>query len=179
MKILRTIGLVLLLIMVLIGVGGMFLPNYQKIERTTLIKASPEQLFPYVNQLTTFQRWSPWAKIDPEAEYTFSGPEAGVGNKMEWRSSNKNVGVGTQEIIESEAPLRVRTKLILTTKGEPSYAELQLSPNGEQTEVRWTFEASLEKTIDRYFGLFLEDWVGAAYEQGLSNLKTLAEKEQT
>ena len=41
--------------------------------RVTTIQASPEQVFAQVNDFHRWEAWSPWAKLDPQMETTYSG----------------------------------------------------------------------------------------------------------
>ena len=50
--------------------------------RATVIAAPPATVFTLVNSYKRFNEWSPWAEMDPNAAYTHSGPETGVGAKL-------------------------------------------------------------------------------------------------
>ena len=56
---LRLIAGLLLLVAVLAGVSFV-LPREVTVERSTLVAASPEVVFPHVNSLKAMQGWSPW-----------------------------------------------------------------------------------------------------------------------
>lgn len=167
------IGLVVL-IAVLCGVA-FFLPQNVHVERSIVVAAPPEAVFPYVNSFARFNEWSPWAKLDPNAKYTFEGPAEGVGAKMTW-TGNGDVGTGVQTILESEAPTRVKSSLEFGDGG-PATASFLLAPEGEGTKITWTLDTDLGMNpVARWFGLFLDGMIGADYEKGLSNLKAVAEK---
>ncbi|MCG8435225.1 MAG: SRPBCC family protein [Gammaproteobacteria bacterium] len=155
---------------------GLFLPSTAHVERSTTINASPETIFNIVNDFSEFNRWSPWAERDPDTEYVFEGPASGVGAKMSWRSDNPDVGKGSQEIIESEPFTLVRVQLDFDDFGRPvSFYRLDANEDGG-TLVTWGFDQDYGlNLIFRYIGLMVDDWVGADYESGLANLKTLVE----
>jgi hypothetical protein len=173
-KFIKYVALALLGLMVLFGFVGLFLPSAQQVVRQITIAAPAAKIFPYTNDFHKFIVWSPWAKLDPDTQYTFSGPSMGVGAKMQWASEHEYVGYGSQEILESQPNTFVKSKLDFGF-GEPAIASLTLSESGEQTTVVWVFDTYMGNTISRYFGLMLDQWVGTSYEQGLSNLKILVE----
>ena len=57
------IGIVALL--VLFFVVGFLLPRDVRVERSVDIDASPQAVFTMVNDFQQFNRWQPWAQIDP------------------------------------------------------------------------------------------------------------------
>ena len=174
MKILKYLVLFLVFFIIAAGLGGLMLPDTRHIERQINIEASAEDIFPYLNNLQQFNKWSPWAKIDPQTRYIFDGPEAGVGAKMSWTSPDKTVGKGSQEIVESEMNSSVKT-LLKFGKNDLSMATFKLTESSASTTVVWSFDINLSNTISRYFGLMMESWVGHSYEQGLTELKAVIE----
>lgn len=55
----RFVLIILVLVLVLIGIGYL-LPDEAHVERDVRIDATPETVFPYVNNLRRFKEWSPW-----------------------------------------------------------------------------------------------------------------------
>lgn len=160
---------------VLVGIGLM-LPAERHLERSVVVDASPSELFQYANDFRQFNRWSPWASIDPEGtSYEFSGPPAGLGSQMRWSSEHRNVGSGTQKITQSEPFDKVQSELRFDGFEKPAYATFTFEPTAGGTRVTWSFDAEMDGLVGRYMGLMIEKWVGADYERGLSNLKQLVE----
>ena len=176
MKILKVLLGTLVLIAAVVVVVGFFLPSEQYVERSTVVDAEPDEVFGLLNDFRQFNRWSPWAAIDPETEYEYSGPPTGTGARMAWRSEHPNVGNGSQEIVASEPTSLVRTKLMFEGFDTPSYAAFKLEPADGGTRVTWAFEANLDTFMGRYLGLMMEKWVGADYERGLERLEELLER---
>jgi len=176
MKLIKYLAILLFLMIVVVGLGGLFLPDTRHVEREITIDAPAEDIFPYLNDLHKFQIWFPWAGIDPATQYTYSGAAAGVGAKLDWLSTNKTVGSGSLEIKESVVNSSVIALLELG-KNDPALSSLTLKSTGQQTTVLWAFDINLSSTISRYFGLTTEDWVGYGYEKGLKDLKALVEKQ--
>lgn len=175
MKILKiSLFVVLVLVAVLIAVGAA-LPDSSHVERSVVIDVPPEQVFKLANTIKKFNQWSPWYPIDPDTEYTFSGPDEGVGASMAWHSDNKQVGSGRQTITQSQPNELIKVELDFGTMGIAD-ASYQLTAEGAGTHFVWAFDVEHGGSlINRYFGLMMDKWVGADYETGLAKLKQVAE----
>jgi carbon monoxide dehydrogenase subunit G len=168
------LGLFILLLLV-----GVMLPDSVRIERQIQIKASPEHIFPSLNNLQSFHQWSPWSEITHN-QYTFSGPAAGVGSRMAWRTQAAEKNQGDMEIILSEPNQQVQSKLDFGGKGG-GITSFILSPGQsfEHTQLLWRFDADFGWDLyGRYIGLLLDKMIGSSYEQGLKNLKQRIESER-
>lgn len=166
---------VLFILLILLAVIGLLLPSSTAVERSIVINAAPAKVFPHLNGMQAFHAWSPWAAIDPQTVYEFSGPENGVGSRMSWYSGNQQVGQGSQEITDSEPHRRVVTSMEFGDKGN-GIATFVLEPEGSATRVRWQFSTEFGWDLfSRYVGLLLDSMIGAQYDKGLNDLKTLIE----
>lgn len=177
MKILKKVLLVLVILVGLILVIGLLAPREVKMERSTTIDASPSSVYEEISSLKKSNKWSPWFKIDPEGTtYNFSGPDQGVGNKMEWSSEHPDVGSGSQEIVEAVDSKKIRTELYFGGFDEPAYADFILTEDGTGTNVSWTFEGDMGgNPVNKIFGLMMDSFLGPVYEEGLANLKSRVE----
>lgn len=166
---------VLFLLLILLAVVGMLLPSTRDVERSIVIDAPPARVFPHINGMRAFHEWSPWAAIDPQTTYEFSGPEQGVGSRMSWYSGDQRVGQGSQEITESQPHRRVVTSLVFGDKGS-GVATFMLEPQDGSTLVRWQFSTEFGWDLfGRYVGLLLDSMIGAQYDKGLKDLKATVE----
>ena len=175
MKFVKRLLLVCLGVVVVLAGVGLVLPQKVKVERAVAIDAPAHKIYPLINDFQQFNKWSPWAQKDPNAQYRFEGPGSGVGAKMYWTSDHPQVGSGNQEIIESEPDAFVKTRLDFGAQGE-AQAYFRLTPEADQTTLIWGFTADFgTNLVGRYMGLMFDSWIGADYEEGLSNLKALVE----
>ncbi|MEM9618201.1 MAG: SRPBCC family protein [Pseudomonadota bacterium] len=167
------------LVVVIVGLGFV-LPDNVHLEREATINASQEEIYALVSDFEQWDRWSPWAKLDPDAEYSLSG--SGVGQRMEWKSDHPEVGNGAQEITAMDPPNSVTTFLDFGDMGQAD-ATFTLTPTGDgATKVVWGFDTNMRKGVpthmqpmSTYMGFFMEKFLGPAYEEGLANLKREAE----
>ena len=175
MSTLKKIVLALVGLVVLLAGIGLLLPRQVHVERSIVIDAPRATVFALVDGFKQFNKWSPWAGLDPNAKYTVEGPEFGVRAKQSWVGNPKTVGSGSQEIIEAEPLTRVKSRLEFGDN-PPATAEFALAPEGSGTHVTWSFDSDMgPRPIGRYFGLMMDRWIGPDYERGLAGLKTLAE----
>ena len=166
------LGLVALLVVVFVG-GAFLLPREVTVARSIQVDAAPDAVFEHVNSLQATEKWSPWIARDPDMQISYSGPEAGVGAKSEWVSESE--GNGSQEITASDPGKRVETALDFGDMGTAKAAFI-LSGSEAATDVTWTMVADMgNNPVGRWMGLMMDGMVGADYEAGLSNLKTLVE----
>jgi hypothetical protein len=175
MRILKRLLYVVVGLLVLLLVVGLFLPTTAHVERSINTVASPDTVYEIVSGFKRFNEWSPWYDLDPQAKYTYSGPETGVGAKLAWASEQSGVGSGSQEIVAVEPGRSVTTKLDFGPQGQAT-SKLDIEPEGSGSRVTWSFDTSFEGDfLGRYFGLLFDKWIGADYEKGLARLKELAE----
>lgn len=175
MRLLKRLLVTLVVLIAILAAASFLLPRNVTVARTTTIEAPADQVFAHLNSLQAQAAWSPWLNIDPDMVQTYSGPDAGVGNRLDWTSDHPNVGNGSQEIIEMTENESVTTALDFGAQGTAN-AALLLAASGDTTEVTWTLETDMgNNPIGRYMGLMMDGMVGGDYETGLANLKTLVE----
>jgi hypothetical protein len=106
----KTILIVVVILIAAILVYAATMPDDFRVQRMTSIKASPEKIFALINDLHRWNSWSPWEKMDPAMQRTFSGATAGKGAVYAWQGNSK-VGEGRMEIADASPPSRVMIKL--------------------------------------------------------------------
>jgi len=178
---LKKVGIVFLLLIAVFVVTGYLLPRQVHIERSITVERPATMMFEILNGYRHFNEWSPWAKRDPKALFTISGPETGVGARMSWVGDPQLVGSGWQQIVASKPFEQINIKLDFDAQGVADTGYMLLA-QGDETTITWFFDSDLTEGVNfldsflaRYFGLLFDRWVGGDYEQGLANLKAYAE----
>ena len=175
MKWITRIVLIVVALAAVLALAGLLLPRTVSVERTTTINAPRPAVFALVNGFTSFNAWSPWFALDPQAKYSYAGPASGVGAKMSWVGDPGSMGSGSQEILESHPYDRVVTSVDFGLKGT-SKLVFTLDQAGQGTHVTWRMDTDLGMNpLTRYVGIMLDRMVGGDFERGLANLKKLAE----
>jgi hypothetical protein len=171
-----TIGLLVALIAGMLAYAAMQ-PNTFRVKRSLRIVATPERLYPLINDLHAFNRWNPYLKKDPALKGSFAGASSGPGAIYHWEG-NREVGKGSMEITGGVPNQLVTVRLVMLEPfaGENT-VEFSLEPQGSATEVTWAMHGPTA-FIPKLMGLFfdMDRMIGSDFETGLAQLKTLAEQ---
>ena len=147
-------------------------PTPYTVERSTVVAAPADQIFPLLVDFHEWPRWSPWEDIDPDMQRTYGGAESGVGATYAW-SGNRKAGAGSMEITDQTTPtgLGLRLSFLKPFKAENRIV-FDLRPEGDGTRVTWrlTGDATGVTKVFARFGMF-DRWVGKDFEKGLARLR--------
>ena len=174
---LKTIAIVIVVLIGAVLAYAATRPDELRVERTLAIKAPPERIFAYVNDLKAWAAWSPYEKKDPAMARTFGSVTTGKGAVYEW-NGNSNVGQGRMEITESTPSSKIAIKLDFIKPFEGhNVATFNFEPKGETTQVSWTMTGP-SAYITKLMGVFfnMDKMIGDDFAIGLANLKAQAEK---
>jgi carbon monoxide dehydrogenase subunit G len=177
MKTITVIGIAAVVLLAALLVYAGTKPDVFRVQRVANIKAPPEKIFPFINDLHRFGAWSPYEKKDPAMKRSFSGPESGKGAVYEW-DGDKNVGKGRMEISDTSPPSKVTIRLDFLRPFEAhNMVEFTLAAKGDYTDVTWAMQGPtpyLAKIMHVFFDM--DSMVGKDFEAGLANLKSITEK---
>ena len=174
----KIVGAIVALIVVFLVVVAMQ-PSEYAVSRTTTVAAPASSVFPLVNELKSWEKWSPWEKVDPAMKRSFEGPASGVGAAYGW-VGNSDVGEGKMTITESKPSELVRLRLEFY-KPMPGESDVQISfkPEGSGTAVTWAMSGKnnfVSKAICMFMNM--DKMVGGQFEKGLADLKSAAESKK-
>jgi hypothetical protein len=144
-----------------------------RVERSTVIDAPPDAIFPHIDDFHAWAAWSPYEKMDANLGKTFSGPARGTGAAYAW--VGRKAGSGRMEITSSSPPSKVVIKLEFTKPFTAhNTAEFTLEPQGSGTKVTWAMHGP-NTLMSKVMGLFfsMDRLVGPQFEEGLASLKAL------
>ena len=162
-------------IIVILTIIGFMSPRYAEMSRSIEIDASPENIFPRLNSMREFVKWSPWTEKDPNARHEYEGPDSGIGSKYTWEGDKKTVGSGIMEIIESVENKRVNSTLQFNGRSNAE-AGWTINTEGDTTTVTWDFKGDMgSNPAGRLMGRMMDKFLGPQYEEGLQNLKKQCE----
>ncbi|WP_374009036.1 SRPBCC family protein [Leifsonia sp. LS-T14] len=141
------------------------------VERTTQIRATPDQLLPHISRLPEWTQWSPWEDLDPDLTRDYTGEPGAIGSTYAW-SGNRKAGSGSMRVTAVDADgVGIHLEF---TRPFRSTNELRfvLEPEGDATRVTWRMETP-RKLYTRFVNL--DKLVGSDFEKGLRKLKQVAE----
>lgn len=153
-------------------------PATYRVERSTRIAAPPEVVYGLVNDFHAWERWSPWAKLDPAMKTTYGGPPSGVGATYAWTGDAK-VGEGNMRITESRPAQKVGIRLeFIKPMAGVSQTDFSFRPEGGGTQVSWVMSGTND-FMGKAFSLVadMDSMIGKDFEKGLGAMRTEAEAE--
>ena len=175
------IAVVLAIVIAVILILAATKPDTFRIERTAIMNAPGEKIFPLIADFRQWLNWSTWEGRDPALKRTYSGAERGKGAIYAWEG-NKNVGSGRMEILEANAssssPSKIAIKLDFLKPFEAhNTAEFTMLPQGAATKVVWVMHgpAPFMSKLMQVFMSF-DNMIGKDFEAGLAKLKTISER---
>jgi len=154
------------------GAAPFFLPRRPRIARRILIRADGAHVFPLINDLRNWPRWTAWNQRQ-EIEYHYDGPPAGTGATQHWRSRRHS---GVLHVTQSHEGDRIAYTLMMDDAWllEGAISLQEIAPH--QTRVLWIsrWEGAAIPWF-RYRDLLMMWWIGRDFSTGLQNLRRLAE----
>lgn len=175
MRYIKSILLALIFSVAILGGFGLLLKPTYKVEKSIIIKASQDTIFPFLINLKKWPEWSAWSTHkDPSVKITFEGPKKGIGAKQKWEG----------ESIEGELEItgfKDKKELNYDFKLEEDFISrgtLLLQAQGSNTKITWKIEGDVGYNLpQRYFILFIDKLEGPDMEEGLVKLKKICERE--
>jgi hypothetical protein len=156
----------------LLGLAPFFLPRRPRIARRILIRADRSHIFPLLNDLRNWPRWTAWNQRQ-EIEYRYDGPPAGAGAAQDWHSANHS---GILHVTQSHKGERIAYTFMMDDRWllEGAISLEEIAPH--QTRVLWIARwKGAARPWARYCDLMMMFWIGRDFSAGLENLRRLAE----
>jgi len=173
----KTILIVLVVILVAVMIYAATKPDTFRVQRSITIKATPETIFPLINDLHSMQTWSAWEKVDPGMQRTHSGAASGPGAIYEW-AGNQEIGQGRMEIIDAMPPAKISIRMdFIKPFPAQNTLEFVLQTEGDSTRLTQAIfgpSPYISKVMSLVFSM--DKMIGGKFEEGLAELKAIAEK---
>lgn len=150
-------------------------PDTFRIERSALITAPPDAVFSLLNDFRRWMVWSPYERLDPHLERSYSGPGSGPGASYAWKG--RKAGEGRMTLLETQPGRKVVIRVEFVRPMVANNRVLfELTPSGNGTRVRWSMEGT-NSLLGKMMAPFVERIVGRQFEEGLRNLDRAARLE--
>lgn len=175
-KIVAIVGVIAVVAVAAILAYATTKPDIFRVQRATSIKAPPEKISLHLGDFHAWNAWSPWEKMDPQMNRTFSGAASGKGAIYAWEG-NKKVGKGRMEITDvSPSKIVIKLDFIEPFEGH-NVTEFALETKGDSTSLTWTMSGPAP-FITKVMQVFvsMDAMIGKDFEAGLASLKAVAEK---
>src|SRR5690606_34976553 len=163
------------IVAVLFLIVGVVLPSSRSLSESVETNRRMSIVFDTVNSFKRFDDWHPFAL--GQVKLNRSGPDEGVGARIEYDSEVSGVGKGSWEIVESEQDSRVVYRIDDENRGSNKQSTITLKPTGRGgRNVEITQDYSIDYGWDllgRYAGLYVSRNVGDTMKSGLGRLTNM------
>ena len=164
----------LLIVVVLFVVVALALPDHRSVRNSVDTSHPLRQVFDTLDSFKRFADWNPLRQHDPQVQYELSGPDRGVGARLDYVSKRKEFGSGSWHITESEQDDHIRYTVYNETYGRNKNHLLQFDQNGKIVEIDWTYSVDYGWSLPgRYAGLYVDRTVGDDVKRSLANISNL------
>ena len=173
---LKTAGIILLVLLGALLLMASRQPDAFAIERSVVVAAPAETIYPNIADLHRWGAWSPYEKFDPQMKKVFNGTPGAAGASYYW-SGNSKAGEGTITVRELMPPSKVTMQLDLLKPIEGhNVVEFNLEPAEGGTRVTWAMRGP-NRFLSKVVGMFvnMDSMIGKDFEDGLASLKTQME----
>lgn len=176
MKLLKKIGLVILVLVAIPLIIALFVNKEYAIERSVVINKPVADVFNYVRLLRNQDYYSKWVMTDPNMKKYYRGTDGTTGFVYGW-NGNKQAGEGEEEIkelVENEkVNIEVRFKRPMESVAyTPIYTK---AVDSSKTEVKWGISGKSNYPMN-FMNLFMDGLLGQDVETSLNTLKGILEK---
>lgn len=130
--------------------------------------------FDSLNSLRRFKDWNPLVLRDPRVQMTLSGPDSGVGARLDYVSKEEGLGKGSWEITESVAREKVSFKIDNEERGTNKRTSFSFKPTGRNNrnvEITQSYDVDYGwNLLGRYAGMYVSRHIGDDMKLGLSRI---------
>jgi Polyketide cyclase / dehydrase and lipid transport len=150
-------------------------PDTFIVQRSALIAAPADKIFPLIQDLRAFNTWNPFARGDDNLKIEYQGAASGKGAAYTWQGEKS--GAGRMEVTNTIANSKVSLKLDFSKPFEAhNLVDFDIKPQGNGSQVNWAMHGPMpyiSKLMTIFFSM--DQAVGGEFEKGLQNLKAKAE----
>ena len=156
---------------------ALFLPSSRTITEQIETNRRQSIVFDTLNSFSRFKDWNALTMRDPAAKLELSGPQSGVGARIDYSSEARALGEGSWEIVESDPDSRVLYRLENPDRGDNKRMEFTLTPTGRggrNIEITQRYDVDYGwNLLGRYAGMYVRGHVGEDMKMGLAKLTSM------
>jgi len=177
MKILKIIGIVVLVILLIFVTLGIIGPDKAHIERSITIKGDKQSVLNYAKSFKTTYEWTPWLDADKSVKITLGGADGEVGSSYEW-DGNDEVGSGKQTIktiTDSSAIIDLNFIRPFESSAVTFFKVKSIS--NDSTQLSWGFDSEYNFMSSAMSVVMdFESMMNEQFDKGLGRIKKNLEK---
>ena len=167
-----------LLFLILIGIIGFAVfiavqPGTYDVSRTTEIQAPQTIVQQYIDDYTTWEKWSPWLEQEPDAVINYGDKTSGVGGTYSWKGEILGEGNMETTYVSKDS---INQRINFTAPYESSSDVYWNIEEGENiTKVTWGMKGDMNFMSKLFITLEggMDKAIGPDYERGLKKLDSV------
>jgi hypothetical protein len=167
----------LAIVAVLFLVVALALPSSRYLSEKVETNRKMTIVFDTLNSLRRFKDWNPLVLRDPRMQMHLSGPESGVGARLDYSSKVPQLGNGSWQLVDSQPGQRVSYALTNPQRGSNKQTKFLLKPTGRggrNVEITQTYSVQYGwDLLGRYAGMYVSRHVGDDLKLGLERLSNM------
>ena len=174
-KVLRALGILLLVLVVAIGLLIAFAPQQYTLERSVTINAPQSSVFGPMTDFRTWPAWTAWGEMDPTQKYSFTGAPGTPGATYHWVGEEAGEGQMTSTAVTANT---LNYKLDFIKPFESHNAGwVRAEDAGGATRATMGMEMNSPRPWNA-MGWMFKGSVGDDFEKSLAKLKRQVESGQ-
>ncbi len=167
----------LLIVIALFVVIGLFLPATRTVSHSVETNRPMSTVNDLLGSFTRFRDWNALVNKDPRVQLTTSGPENGVGAKLDFQSTQGSIGKGSWELVEDVPGEKIVYTVENRSRGEKKRMTFRFERTGQRNQnVKITQRYTVDygwNLMGRYAGLYVTRDVGDEIKAGLGKVSNL------
>ncbi|MES2858208.1 MAG: polyketide cyclase [Pseudomonadota bacterium] len=164
----------LLIVVALYVVVALVLPSKRSLVEKIETNRKLTIVFDSLNSVRRFKDWNPLLLRDPGMQLSYSGPERGVGARLDYVSQSEGLGKGSWEITESVPREKVSYQIENEERGSNKRTSFTFEPTGRNNrnvEITQTYAVDYGwDLLGRYSGMYVARHVGDDMKMGLTRI---------
>jgi hypothetical protein len=160
-------------------VVSLVLPSSRHLSEKTETNRKLTIVYDTLNSMPRFKDWTPLVLYDPRMQLKLSGPDSGVGARLDYDSKVPRVGQGSWEITATDPGKSVSYAIVDPRRGNNKRTSFLLKPVGRgvikrNVEITQTYDVDYGwDLLGRYAGLYVSRHVGDDIKLGLQRLSNM------
>lgn len=169
--------LAIIIVIVVFVIFAVTLPDHRVHDDSIQTNRSPRIVFDAMNGFKRFSDWNALYLNDPRLRAEVTGPEFGLGARLQYRSMFDEVGAGVWELVDSDDSGKVRKlrfALENDAHGTNKSMRFEIERKGKTTEIRQRYRVDYGwDLLGRFAGMYLARTVGDDMDKGLKSLAAM------
>jgi hypothetical protein len=167
----------LAIVAVLFVLVSLVLPSHRHLSKDVETNRKMAIVYDTLNSLKRFKDWNPLVLRDPRMALQYSGPQSGVGARMDYDSSVPSLGKGSWQITDSQPDESVTYALTNPQRGDNKKMTFRLESTGRggrNVKITQSYDVDYGwDLLGRYAGLYVGSHVGDDMKLGLERLSNM------